>query len=448
MSLVTKTFQHLGPVLAAGFLFAQVTARGETDAATPADPAVRELIEQNRQLQQRVTDQQRQIDELRARLDHLPTPTPPPPPPSTIPAKVSEPEPAAPDLAALSDASHQVRISGEVSLAFFSGGPDSAYPNSEFGVDDARLFVEAPVWRNVYFFGGLELKTRESGDDYFHLGELYVDVDDVFDSARDRRLNLRLGRFNIPFGEEYQYRSVMTDPLISHSLADLWGYDSGIEVYGRLGDLQYNVALQNGGVDKNKSATARLGYNPVKSLHLSLSAHHTGRLSEQGDYLSPIWFGGAFFRGLAPIASSHIFEVTLLEADAVWKWKDGHVGANLGEARFDDDDPLADNFRRMHFGSLELVQQITGGLFGAVRYSEIRAPRGYPIMGQANGGKYFYNPYAPLTTDLERLSLGLGYQFGPPFVWKVEYSWENGRLVGGLSRNNEDLLSTEIGIRF
>ena len=45
----------------------------------------------------------------------------------------------------------------------------------------------------------------------------------------------------------------------------------------------------------------------------------------------------------------------------------------------------------------------------AARYSAIDVPRGYPIGGQGNLGKYFYNPYGPLTKNLQRLSLGVGY---------------------------------------
>jgi hypothetical protein len=42
----------------------------------------------------------------------------------------------------------------------------------------------------------------------------------------------------------------------------------------------------------------------------------------------------------------------------------------------------------------------------------------------------------------------LGYQFGPPLVLKVEYSPEWGRSLSGQDRNNEDLLATEVGVKF
>ena len=90
----------------------------------------------------------------------------------------------------------------------------------------------------------------------------------------------------------------------------------------------------------------------------------------------------------------------------------------------------------------------TRKLYGAVRYSKIRAEKGYPIIGLGNASKYFYNPLAPRTTDLGRFSTGLGYQFDPSLIWKLEYSWESGHLVGGAPRGNDDTLATELGLKF
>ena len=101
-----------------------------------------------------------------------------------------------------------------------------------------KLFVEAPVWKNVYFFTGLELTTREAADEYFHVGELYADMEDVLTAGRQYTLSLRAGRFSIPFfGEEYQYRNIMANPLITSTpRADIWGTDEGVQAYhGSLG---------------------------------------------------------------------------------------------------------------------------------------------------------------------------------------------------------------------
>jgi hypothetical protein len=403
---------------------------------TSPDPEVAAIREQNRLLQQQVQQQQKQIDDLRMRLDTL-----------------QEAVPAAHPAIARSTAG-SLHLSAEAGLAFFASGDDGTFPNSEFRVDDAKLFVEAPVWKNVYFFGGLEITTREAADEFFHTGELYLDAEDVLSSGRDHTLNLRVGRFYLPFGEEYQERGVMVNPLITHSVADVWGIDEGVQAYGTLGLLQYNLAIQNGShktlhdFDPDKSVILRLAVEPTPRLRLSASAMRTGTLNVSGDGMSEVWFANAFFRALGPAATTHTFATELAELDAAWKWRTGELKGAAGWVKFDDDSTSGDFSRRLRYHSLEARQNLGPGFFGAARYSAIDAPGGYPLAANGNAGKYFYNPFAPLTKELERLSLGLGYRFGEPLVWKIEYTWETGRLVSGVKRNDEDMLSSIVGMKF
>ena len=413
-----------------------VPVAGQTDVSA--------IVEQNRQLVEQVRAQQKQIDELRSRLDRLDDTTAP-----------GQPLPAA------SESGRQIRLSGEVGVGFFKSGADGNLPNSEFRVDDARIFVEAPVWRNVYFFGSLELTTREANDEFFHVGELYVEAENLWSSGRDYSLSLRAGRMNLPFGEEYQHRNVIDNPLISHSLADIWGIDEGIQVYGQLGRVRYNLAVQNGGhksmrdLDPDKALIARVSMDATARLTLSASAMRTGDLRALDsnpnittDTYSELWFANAFFRAIGPSANTRTFHVELAEADAAYRWPSGHLKAAAGWVRFDDDSTTLSTARKLSYYSLEGVQHLSENLFAAARYSTIDAPRGYPLGGQGNLGKYFYNPFASHTKDLQRLSLGLGYRFGAPLVWKVEYSWEDGHLLNGTKRSDEDMLSSVLGIRF
>ncbi len=436
MKSITRRFSRRCAASLLAALAAAVSPAGETD--------VRALLDQNRQLIEQVRAQQKQIDELRTRLDRLDEPAGPRPP-----------------LPSAAESGRQIRLSGEVGVGFFKSGEDGNQPNSEFRVDDARIFVEAPVWQNVYFYGGLELTTREAADEFFHVGELYVDVENLWRSGRDYSMSLRAGRFNIPFGEEYQFRNVIDNPLISHSLADVWGIDEGVQIYGKLGPVRYNLAVQNGGhrslrdLDPDKAVIARLSFDATPRLTLSASAMRTGDLRAADanpnvptDTYSEVWFANAFFRALGSTATTRTFHAELTEVDAAYRWPSGHLKADAGWVSFDDDSTAADYSRHLSYYSIEGVQHLSAGLFAAARYSAIDVPRGYPIGGQGNLGKYFYNPFGPLTKNLQRLSLGVGYQFAPPLVWKVEYSREDGRLVNGTKRNDEDMLSSILGIRF
>ena len=96
-----------------------VALSGEDDVHT--------LVEQNRQLTQQISAQQKQIDDLRARLDHL------------------EPGGSTEHATVPTDTGHPIRLSGEAGLAFFHSGKDGNFPNSDFRVDEAKIFIEAPV---------------------------------------------------------------------------------------------------------------------------------------------------------------------------------------------------------------------------------------------------------------------------------------------------------------
>ncbi len=405
-------------------------------AAFAVEPDVKELVEQNRLLQEQVRAQQKQIDELRVRLD-----------------RIDEPAPA-PTGAASASSDRQVRISGEAGLGFFRSNQEGTQPNSEFRVDDAKVFVEAAIWKNVYLFGGLELTTREANDEYFHLGELYMDVEGLWRGDRNHVLSLRAGRMNLPFGEEYQYRNVVDNPLVTHSATDIWGIDEGVQLYGTYGPVRYNLAVLNGGhktmrdFDPDKSVVVRLGFDATPRLALSASAMRTGDLSVAGDGYSEVWIANAFFRQLGPAATTRTFWADLAEVDATYRWSGGHLHGMLGRVNFDDDNATADNSRHLTYYGLEGVQEFGEGFFVAARYSAIDAPRGYPLTGLSGAGEYFYNPYAPLTKDLRRLSLGLGYRFSPPLVWKFEYSHETSHLLDGSSRGDVNMLSSLLGLRF
>jgi hypothetical protein len=433
-------------------LSARLGAQGASN-----DAALQAIIEQNQRLQEQVRAQQKTIDELTRRMDEV--------------RRASERHerelrgledrsgPAERTPAVERDREHEVRVGAEIALAFFSTGSAGQFPKSEFRIDDSKLTLEAAAWKNVYFYGELNLLIRETNTAGVQIGELYVEFEDLGAAwGHPKTLNLRAGSINTPFGEEYQVRNPLSNPLISHSLSDIWGPDEGIELYGSAGPVTYIVAVQNGGVSQvrdfnaDKSLAARIGFDANAWLHLSASAMRTGEIATVspvttvGDNLSSIWFAGAFFRALGPAARTTNFTVNLLEADAIISWKRGQFRAAYGEAKFDDSDPLADNSRRMKYGFVEAMQSLTDELYAAARFSEIRAPGGYPLAGWGSSGTYFYRP--SFTEELRRMSLGFGYKFGPPLVLKLEYSWESGRMLNGSPRDHEDFFGAQVGMRF
>jgi len=409
---------------------------------TNLEQEVRELREQNTTLQKQVQTQGYLLDTLTKKVQALE-------------AAGAEPETtAAEDAAPTRNGLNfgKVNLSGEGGVAFFDTGEEGFAPQSEFRVDEARLFVEAPIWNEVYFYGEADGATRENDNLNFELGELYLDFQDASQLwGKDNQLNIRAGRMFIPFGEEYLTRFAIDNPLISHSVSDIWGMDPGIEFYGTLGKFCYVVAVQNGsganGVqdfDGDKSVAGRIGYDPVPWLHFSVSGMRTGDLNVQNDKMSALWFGGGLFRSLGSPATT-TFHANLVEGDVTARWSSGHAGAFGGYARYGDNDPAADNARGAYYYSVEGVQQLPHKFYAAARFSGILADQGFPLVGNGDFDDYFFDE---LSTELWRLSLGVGYRFSDRLIVKAEYSLERGKEVGGDSRDQEDFFGTEAAFRF
>ncbi len=344
----------------------------------------------------------------------------------------------------------KVDISGEGGLAFLTSQPNGQTPHPEFRIYEARLFLEAPIWKEVYFYSELDLATPETTSLNLNVGELYLDWENVSQLwGRDRMLNFRIGRFYIPFGEEYQYRFAIDNPLIFNSVSDLWGADDGVEAYGQLGRMQYVLAVQNGGgsisqtLQDDKAITGRIGFDPNSWLHLSVSGMRTGNLSVHNG-VSALWFANGFFRSLGS-PDTTTFHANLVEGDvqARLPWLQLHTAG--GYINYGDNDPVANNHRDVYYYYVEGEHDFTHKFYGAARFSQIFAPNGFPIVGNGPMGEYLFGP---LTTEYWRLSLGLGYRFSPNLLVKGEYAFNQGRELDGEARIQENVFALEAAFKF
>jgi hypothetical protein len=423
------------------------SARADDRSVSPEQ--FKQLLEENKQLQQQLRHQQEVIESLAGKVNRLEQHAQTAGSDDQLSSNTSH----SPARAVFESTFGKLSISAEGGVGLFNTGSAGFSPHAEFRVDEAKLFIEAPVWNHVYFFSEINFATREQPDVTLELGECYLDFESV--SAlwnRDHMLNIRLGRMDIPFGEEYQSRDVIDNPLISHSLTDFWGVDEGIELYGKIGPVRYVVAAQNGGIsdtrdfNPDKSVAGRLAYDPLRWLHLSVSGMRTGDLDAQQDQLSALWFGSAFIRSLGSPGTTK-FHANLVEGDiSVWL-PHGHVSAFGGYLRYQDNDPAGENHRDLYFYSIEGIHDVVGKLYAGARFSQIFAPNGFPISGNGDMGNYFFNPLA-LTREMWRLSLGLGYRFNQNLLLKMEYTFEHGREQSGDNRDHEDMFALEAAYKF
>jgi len=409
---------------------------------TNLEQQVQLLREQNALLQQQVQKQSQSLDALTQKVQNLE---------AADSQRENKVDKVAENSAPANDGFSlgKVVVTGEGGVGFQKTGPAGFSPDSSFVVQEARLFLDAPVWKDVYFFSEVDLATPEDNSSQVNLGQLYLDFEDVSQLwGRDGQLNVRAGKMEIPFGEEYQTRNAIDNPLIRNSVSDFWGYDPGLEIYGALGKWSYVVAVQNGGGDMpdnndDKSVSGRIGFDPDKTWHFSLSGMRTGNINAQNFGLSAEWFGCGFFQSIGSPATT-TFNVNAVELDTTARWASGYVRAFGGVAVYDDNDPTRGNGRNIYYYSAEVVQNLPKNFYAVTRFSEAIAANGYPIMGNGNSAEYF----SALTTDLWRLSLGIGYRFCDRLIIKTEYAFEGGQQVNGGPRDKENFFGSEIAFKF
>ena len=337
-------------------------------------------------------------------------------------------------------------LSGEGAVAFFDTGSKGKAPNSEFRIDEARLFLDVRLAETAFLYTEVNYTEREDGNTDARVGEFFLEFADIGAGALGEWApTVRAGRLQIPVGEEYAHRYARDNPLISHSVADLWGVDEGVSLFGRHGEFDYVLAVQNGGYEKledgnnDKSVAARAGWTRGH-LRISASGYRSGDISVAHDECAELWFADSYLMPLGDPATTRDFSITLAQLDARWSWAGGSVGAFGGELSYDDDDTAADHARDAWYGALEVVQNLSARWYGAGRYSWIRSADGYRVLGQ---GGYVPEVAPTLADHVERTTLGVGCRLNPHVTLKSEYSWERGEWTAGGHLRDRDLFAAQ-----
>lgn len=170
----------------------------------------------------------------------------------------------------------ELEISGFVDvLTQGQQGEKTTFGMGAFEIDFASEFSS-----KVSFEGAVVVEGEEVG-----LGQTLVD----FKLLNEDKLGLQAGLLDMPFGIDYQVfatpdRKLVTPPLVTELMMDGgWG-DVGVNLYGCVPRLNYNLYAVNGmgedsGVPVNqltdnnsaKTAGGRIGVLPIKDLELGFS---------------------------------------------------------------------------------------------------------------------------------------------------------------------------------
>jgi len=166
-------------LVCAGLCILWSGSSGAVAAESPVQEQLRQLRQQNEQLQRQLQQQQTLIEDLSRKVSGLENAGP-----KAAASAAKETEETQHELSPPAGSSSmfglsKVNLSGEGGLGFFQSQAEGQFPKAQFRVDEARLFVEAPVWNDVYFWSEITLAIRESNNLGVRAGDLYLDFEGV-----------------------------------------------------------------------------------------------------------------------------------------------------------------------------------------------------------------------------------------------------------------------------
>ncbi|MGH9887129.1 MAG: hypothetical protein ACREBE_16505, partial [bacterium] len=295
-------------------------------------------------------------------------------------------------------------------------------------------------------------------------------------------LNMEIGRFQIPFGENYLRfgKGRPNDPFVALTASPPWFWDEGVKLWGKSanGHFGYVASVTDGEGGLNlehndsKQVTLKLSWDPSEWLHLSASGLRSGTLgSDDSSAFSAVWLGeaipAAFGSGTDVPSFDHGEEiargpnklrgVVVVGADAIFSFPDTRLWLAGGKASIDSHGPSMYD-RDLIYWLAELTLQlrmISPAL--APMYLALRAnglgtydnDEGY-LLDFRYGNSLGYNMRA-----LDAYSIALGLPLGDHIVVKAQYALQNIALVHGIdddeileSADDANFFGMEIGVKF
>ena len=338
-----------------------------------------------------------------------------------------------------------IHISGFGAVSFFDLGADTAQPNGGFVIKDAALFVDAKAWEDISFF--FEIQTNillRDEDTSLRTGEVYAHFRNVLKKWGDNLLGVKIGRVDIPFGEEYLWTDSADNPMISHAVGFPWLWDEGIVLYGKLRGVGWVASVTDGTMERSvddhpsKAFTAKIYGTPWKPLYLSSSFMRNGKTDMSALYLGDVCIqpvgtnvhGREVPSSLGASASEKV-AANLYEIDATCRFSDAaELVLSLGHAFIDDADNAFD--RKLTWFSVQPRYNLPKGIYIILRYSEFGtydSDKGYLIDGGflMDGRRTFgYD-----ANRLQRFSAGAGWKLNPRTTIKLEAGRDRFEVIDG-----------------
>lgn len=207
----------------------------------------------------------------------------------------------------------RIRVGASWTGAYLRAAPGSQYPDQGLGTWDARLFADADLAYELEWGGrrlanavgvSVEWELYRLGDPVHDFGEVYLDLQGL---AGSTWLNVQVGRFQIPVGENYLRfgRAWSDNPFLSNTVGGTWWWDEGVRVHGAAPDgrIGYVASWSSGetprsfDLEGDGQLTLKLHGRPVSWLRVSASALWSAATgSDREPASAALWLGEAWGR--------------------------------------------------------------------------------------------------------------------------------------------------------
>lgn len=320
---------------------------------------------------------------------------------------------------------------------FFDTGNDGTRPDGGFLIKETTLHVEAHAWEDVSFYSETQLnRLGQDSTKFVRTGEVHAHFRNVF-GDEGPSVGLKVGRVDIPFGDEYVAQDSVDNSLISNSAPYPYGLDEGVVVYGTLSGVGWITSVTDGTDDRSleddpaKAVTAKVYGSPAPWLDLSASFLKNGDSAESafefgGSHIEPVGAGGASTAGMSP---SEKVDAFLYELDAVCSvGDDARLGLACGHGQVDDDVNTFD--RDLTWFRIEPRYNLSEKVYLVLRWSEIGtydSDEGYHFDGKIIAGGNAAFGYD--TKRFRRLSAGLGWLPNPHTIVKLEVGQDKFEVI-------------------
>lgn len=237
------------------------------------------------------------------------------PAPAVADAQTEDLERRVGDLEAIAAASgdgaswaDHVRLGGSANTGGYFGRKNSVFHDRDFEIWDAALYVDAELGNAVRL--GDHVVVRNAGMSFEwtvvrlgrernSLGELFAEFQGLGDCGL---LNLEVGRFQLPLGENYLRfsKGYRDNPFITNTVGGPWFWDEGIKLYGSTDSnlFTYVASVTEGGNPLNEDTgsgfqyTLKLITDPFPWLRASVSGMVSGKIGSEYDTPEQIGTGG------------------------------------------------------------------------------------------------------------------------------------------------------------